>query len=381
MDRRVLGGVKVVDITQLIAGPLCGRMLADLGAEIIKIDRLPSPNGGPVRSASAGPALNLGKRSIAIDLNSEDGQAVARALIDRADVVVENFRPGVLDRMGLGYKQLSAEHPELIFASISGFGQEGSQANRRAFGSTGHAEAGLLWLQQRALGSDAPFAPGLTVADIVTGMNACSGVLAALYDREHTGRGQQVDVALVESQLAMLFEAAGPALNGGAGEHWRPFRHPIFKAKDGFICINPGPSVWGPVATGLGHPGAPPPTSMADFHERVGEWAGELTLEQLEHDMDAAGAPFGIVRSLEDAVEQPYFKERGMIAELPDPIDGTMRAISSPIHLSEAATTPTGPAPLAGEQTRAILGEELGYSAEQIEALLTGGSIVEQVAP
>jgi len=120
---------------------------------------------------------------------------------------------------------------------------------------------------------------------------------------------------------------------------------------------------------------------MADFHELVGEWAGELTLEQLEHDMDAAGAPFGIVRSLEDAVEQPYFKERGMIAELPDPIDGTMRAISSPIHLSEALTTPTGPAPLAGEQTRAILGEELGYSAEQIEALLTGGSIVEQVAP
>ena len=152
MDRRALDGVKVVDITQLIAGPLCGRMLADLGAEIIKIDRLPSPNGVPVRSASAGPALNLGKRSIAIDLNSEQGSAVARDLIARADVVIENFRPGVLDRLGLGYEQLSADHPELIFTSISGFGQEGSQADRRAFGSTGHAEAGLLWLQQRALG-------------------------------------------------------------------------------------------------------------------------------------------------------------------------------------------------------------------------------------
>ena len=118
MDRRVLVGVKVVDITQLFAGPLCGRMLADLGAEIIKIDRLPSPNGGPVRSASAGPALNLGKRSIAIDLHSEDGQAVARALIDRADVVVENFRPGVLDRMGLGSKQPPAERPRLSFAPL-----------------------------------------------------------------------------------------------------------------------------------------------------------------------------------------------------------------------------------------------------------------------
>ncbi|MEE8337928.1 MAG: CoA transferase [Dehalococcoidia bacterium] len=382
MERRALDGVSVVDITQVIAGPLCGRMLADLCADVIKIDR-PPPAGAPaaVRSNAASPALNLGKRSIAIDLASEQGNAVARELIGRADVVLENFRPGALSKLGLGYEQLSAQHPRLIFASISGFGQDGPRAGRRAFGSTAHAEAGLLWLQQRALGSDAPFAPGLTIADIVTGMNACSGVLAALYDREQSGRGQHIDVSLVESQFAMLFEAAGPALNGGVAEHWRPFRHPIFEAQDGFVCINPGPAVWPRVAEGLGHPGAPPPTSIADFQQRVAQWAGALTLDELERGMDAAGAPFGIVRSMQDAVELPYFAERGMIAELPDPIDGTLRAISSPIHLSEAATTPTGPAPLAGEQTRSVLGEELGYSAERIDALLADGAVAEQVAP
>ncbi len=383
MERRILDGVRVVDITQVIAGPLCGRMLADLGADVIKIDRLP-PEGAaePVRSNAAGPALNLGKRSIAIDLGSAEGLEVARELIGRGDVVLENFRPGVMARLGLGYEQLSAGQPRLIYASISGFGQEGSQAARRAYGSTGHAEGGLLWLQQQALGSDAPFAPGLTVADIATGMNAFSGVLAALYDREQTGRGQQVDVTLVESQFAMLFESAGLALNGGMPEGWRPFRHPIFAAKDGHVCINPGgPSVWGPIAAGLGHAGAPRPGAMPQFLEVVGAWTAELTVAEIRSGMEAEGAPFGVVRSIDEVVREPYFTERGMIAEVPDPIDGTMRAISSPLHFSEASSTPTGAAPLAGEQTREVLREELGYSEERVEALLGGGAVGEQAAP
>jgi CoA:oxalate CoA-transferase len=381
MERRILDGVRVVDITQLIAGPLCGRMLADLGADVIKVDRLPPAGMGPVRSASAGAALELGKRSIAVDLASEEGLEVARDLIGRADVVLENFRAGAMARLGLAYEQLSVDQPRLIYASISGFGQEGEQAQRRAYGSTAHAEGGLLWLQQQALGGEMPFAPGLTVADIVTGMNAFSGVMAALYDREQTGRGQQIDIALVESQFAMLFESAAPALNGGTPEGWRPFRHPIFAAKDGHVCINPGARVWAPIAAGLGHAGEPHPGSLPQFRETVSEWTAEMTVEEITSGMEAEGAPFGVVRSMNDVVQDPYFAERGTIAEVPDPIDGTMRAISSPLHFSDAATTPTGGPPLAGQQTRQVLSEELEYSADRVEALISGGTVGEQAAP
>ncbi len=382
MERRILEGVRVLDITQIIAGPLCGRMLADLGADVIKVDRPPPDDApAPVRTNGA-VAVNLGKRSIAIDLGQPSGVEVALDLVRWADVVMENFRPGAMARLGLGYEQLAEQHPRLIYTSISGFGQTGSQAERRAFGSTAHAEAGLLWVQQRARGDDAPFAPGLTIADIVTGMNSFSGILAALYDREQTGRGQHLDVSLVESQFAMLHEAAAPALNGDAGDDWRPFRHPIFKAKDGHVCINPGgPRVWPPVAAGLGHPEAVAPSSLDEFHDIVAPWVAELTVDEIVRGMEAAGAPFGVVRSMPEAVRDPYFEQRGMIAELPDPLDGSVRAISSPLHFSETASGPTAGAPLAGEHTREILAGDLGYAENRIEELLGAGVIAVQGAP
>src|SRR5690606_29933040 len=149
-------------------------------------DRIPDTSRGPVRGEGSVSA-NLGKRSIALDLRQPEGVAVARDLATRSDVVVENFRPGALAALGLGYEALSEVQPRLIYASISGFGQTGSDSERRAYGSTGHAESGLLWVQQQAQGGDVPFAPGVTVADIVTGTNAFSAILAALYDRERTG--------------------------------------------------------------------------------------------------------------------------------------------------------------------------------------------------
>ena len=384
MERCILEVVSVLDITHVIAGPLCGRMLADLGADVIKVDRLPPDDApAPVRTDGAGAvAVNLGKRSITIDLGQPSGVEVGLDLARRADVVIENFRPGAMARLGLGYEQLAEQHPRVIYASVSGFGQTGAQAERRAFGSTAHAEAGLLWVQQRARGDDAPFAPGLTIADIVTGMNAFSGILAALYDREQTGRGQHIDVSLVESQFAMLVEAATAALNDDAGDAWRPHRHPIFKAKDGRVCINPGgPRVWPPVAAGLGHPGVEAPPSLDQFHEIVAPWVAELTVDEIVRGMEAAGAPFGVVRSMPEAVRDPYFEERGMIVELPDPLDGSVRVISSPLHFSESASGPTAGAPLAGEHTREILASDLGYAASRIDELLASGVVVAQGAP
>jgi len=199
-ERRILEGVKVVDFTRVVAGPYATRMLADMGAEVVTIDSPVGADGGEseagARRSAGSVENNLGKRSIVLDLKSEDGIEVARALAAQADVLVENFSPGVMERMGLGYEALHALNARLVYASISGFGHGNSSSHRRAFGATAHAEAGWLWAQQQAAGTAEPFAPGVTVADLITGTLSFSGMLAALLDRERTGQGQHVDVWL-----------------------------------------------------------------------------------------------------------------------------------------------------------------------------------------
>lgn len=215
--RRILTGVRVLDITQIVAGPYCTRMLADLGADVMKIDP-PVPGGaGDEPRGSTGPAAqNVGKRSIVLDLKHLEGVRIARELAAAADVVVQNYRPGALAGLGLGYDSLRLVNSRLIYATICGFGQNTSCAGRGAFGATAHAEAGWLWVQQPAQGGERPFAPGVTVADIAAGMNTCTAIVAALYDPERTGFGQSIDIALMDSQLALLAEAAVPALAASA---------------------------------------------------------------------------------------------------------------------------------------------------------------------
>ncbi len=378
--RKILAGVRVLDVTQIVAGPVCTRALADLGAEVIKVD--PPSDGADSNEVrrSAGPlAQNAGKRSIVIDLKSVDGVAIARRLAEAADVLVQNYRPGALANLGLGYDVLGVANARLIYVTISGFGQGTSYGDRGAFGATAHAEAGWLWVQQMAQGGDAPFAPGVTVADIATGMNACTAVLAALYDREHTGHGQEINIALMDSQLAMLAEAAAPALSNGREAPWVPFRHGLQQTKDGYLAINLGtPANWPRLARAMGKPEMALPPERAAAEQLIEEWAAGVSTAEAEAALASAGAPFGVMRSIHDAVEHPYFAERGMIAELPDPLLGSVKAVSSPLFFSAASSQPTGPAPLAGQQTAAIM-HELGYSAAEIERLLRA-RIVEQAA-
>ena len=379
MDRRILDGVRVVDFTRVIAGPYCTRMLADMGAEVVKVDAIPERDVVTRTSGSAG--NNLGKQSIALDLKHPDGLRVARDLAARADVLVENFSPGVMGRFGLGYEDLSAINPRLVFASISGFGQTGSYAHRRAFGATAHAEAGWLWVQQQAAGLEGPFAPGVTVADMAAGLSCFSGILAALYDREATGAGQRVDVALMDAQLSMLSEVAAAPLNGGGVDDWEPFRHPIHPAQDGFLTINIGSARnWTRIAEGLGHPGTPMPESQDEANAMVGQWTAAMSVSDISAGLERAGAPYGVMRSMPDAVGDPYFAERGMIVETPDPLDGSIRAVNTPIVFSEAAIGPQFGPPLAGEHTRDILAK-LGRSEAEIDALIASGAAAEQSVP
>jgi CoA:oxalate CoA-transferase len=378
-ERRILEGVRVLDFTRVVAGPFCTRALADLGADVVRIDAIPRGDG-PQRAAGS-PENNLGKRSIALDLKHETGVEAARALARSADVVVENFRPGVMASLGLGYEQLSAANERLIFASISGFGQDNSHSHRRAFGATAHAEAGWLWVQQQALGGDAPFAPGVTVADLATASFATSAILAALYDRERTGRGQAVDVSLMDGQLAILNAVAAPALAGRPPEDWTPFRHPIHAARDGHVTINIGsPRNFARIAAAIGDAQAEMPRDAAEANALVGSWVAEHSVDELAAAMDREGAPYGIVKTMHEAVAHPYFAERGMIVEVPDRLDGTLRAVDSPLFLSEAASTAAGPAPLAGEHTSELL-REAGYDDAAIDALLASGVAAEASRP
>ncbi len=378
MARKILEGVRVVDFTRVVAGPYCTRILADMGAVVVKVDAPFEAGGKPVR-ANGSVQNNLGKRSIALDLKSPEGAEVARRLIASADVVVENFAPGVMARLGLGCNEVSATHPGLIYASISGFGQSGSFSHRRAYGATAHAEAGWLWVQQQAQSAPELFAPGVTVADLVTGMTAFSGILAALYDRERTGRGQWIDTTLMDAQLHTLSEVAGPALNGAPIEAWQPFRHPVHRTRDGrHLTINIGEAHnWKRLAAALGHEGTPMPTAPAAANALAGTWVADLDASDAASRLDAAGAPYGLTMTMHEAVAHPYYAERGMIAEVTDPLDGRVRAVDSALFFSDAESTAAGPAPLAGEHTRAIL-EECGYTEKAVLALIESGAAQQQ---
>ena len=380
-ERRILEGTQVIDFTRVVAGPYATRMLADMGAEVIKIDapvgqETPGGGGAPAgegpRRAAGSVENNLGKRSIVLDLKSPEGVEVARDLIAGADVLVENFRPEAMGRLGLGYEAMHELNPRLVFASISGFGHGNSFSHRRAFGATAHAEAGWIWTQQQAAGTDDPFAPGITVADLITGALSFSGVLAALLDRERTGLGQHVDTTLMDGQFALLNEVASRALNGGTEANWQPFRHPIHAAKDGHLTINIGTQRhFDRIAEGLGHAGAELPADGPEANALVSSWVAEHTVAEAARGLDAASAAYGEVQTMPQAVRHPYFAERGMLADVDDVVDGTHHAVSSALFLSDTESAPTGRAPLAGEHSREIL-ESLGYDSGKIEALLAG---------
>jgi CoA:oxalate CoA-transferase len=373
--RRILDGVKVLDFTRVIAGPYCTRMLADLGGDVIKVEH-PSSLRGDTMARSGSASNNLGKRSIVVDLKHEDGAALARELATKVDVVIENFRPGVMERLGLGYPALSGANARLIYASISGFGQTGPFAHRRAYGATAHAESGWLWVQQQAVGSDAPFAPGVTVADIATGMNAFSTILAALYDRERTGRGQHVETTLMDSQLAMLSEVAGPALDGAAESDWEPFRHPVHAATDGHVTINIGDERgWKRLANAFGHEDAGRPANLKDANAMVAGWVAEHTTAEVADLLESTGAPYGTVMTMHEASAHPHYAARGMIAEVTGSDGAVTRAVGSPLRFSGADVTPTGPAPSPGADLHEVLAE-FGIEESRVDALLSTGAVL-----
>jgi crotonobetainyl-CoA:carnitine CoA-transferase CaiB-like acyl-CoA transferase len=398
MTNGPLAGVRVLELAQIMAGPTCGLMLADLGADVIKIEKLPGGDDArgysePRVNGVSAPflMLNRGKRGLALDLKRPDGRAILLRLVRGADVLVENFRRGTMEKLGLGYDVLSAENPALVYCAITGYGRDGPYADKGGFDLVAQAFAGLMAITGEP--GRPPVKCGSPVSDINAGILGALGVVAAYVQRLRTGRGQLVDTSLADAALqqtywhAASFFATGisPGPLGSAHVLTAPYQ--AFAASDGHIVIGGANQAnWERIADVLGHPEwRDDPrfvTNTARMNNRDAlvaamndvlsrrsraEW---LTL------LDAAGVPAGPVHSLGEALTHPHTIARRMAVELGHPQAGPTKAIGCPIHLSESATGAGRPAPLFGEHTREVLGE-CGYADAEIDAFVAAGVVAE----
>jgi formyl-CoA transferase len=392
-----LSGVRVADFTRVMAGPFGTQILGDLGAEVIKIEN--PATGDDTRALNKNASLggesafylsmNRSKRSVAIDLKSEDGRQVALDLIATADVLVENFSGAVMRRFRLDYPSLRARFPRLIYCSVSAYGRSGPLADVAGYNSTLSAEAGVL--SQDSFADGTPVTGGLPYTDITTSLNATIGVLAALHARDRTGRGQHVDVAMFDTALANLSFRGTEYLATGR-ESPLPVRqnslpYGQFDTADGIVMITAGnDKIFRAFCLDVAErPDWLEDPRFATAKERMtthnADFLAELrTLFRSRPSAEwsarckAAGVPLGVVRRPGDALLSEEAMDRGLVFDLPHPTAGTVPAIAQPVRFSD---TPCryGTPPLLGQHTRAVLTSLLGYDDARIEALAAGGAI------
>lgn len=390
-----LQSLRVLDCTQIMAGPYCSLLLADMGANVIKIERPGRGDGArrfpPFVSGESAPfmLMNRNKRSVALDLHSPDGQDVFRDLASNADVLLENYRPGTLERIGLGYKTLSARNPKLIYCSISGFGGTGPYRDHGGFDLVAQAMSGLMSLTGNPQGP--PVKVGVPITDLNAGMYACYGILAAYIQRMNTGEGQLVDTSLLEAGIAYTFWESAiyfatgtvPGPLGSAHRLTAPYQ--ALRAMDGYIALGAAnQGTWEKLCAALGREDLlkdPRFTKESDRVERYQELA-KLLEESLRHEcvnhwtetFNAAGVPAGPLYNLAQVYADPQVQARNMVVELDHPIAGVMRNIGIPVKLSQTPGQVRFPAPILGQHTEEVLVEH-GFSPKKIAELRSAGVI------
>ena len=375
-----LDGVRVLELARFQAGPRGGMILSDLGAEVIKIE----PPGGEetrkhppmVRGQSVYfTVYNRGKKSVCLDMRSARGKEVFAALVKKSDVVLENFRPGVMRTMGFDYDRLRALNPGIILVSVSGFGQYGPYTERPAFDPLGQAMSGLMTLTGQPVGQ--PLGTASSVVDRYTALHATIGTLAALRHRERTGEGQVVDVCLLDSALTMVEIPTSYYLATGTegGEGGRP----PYRAKDGWVVIS---AAGREMATqlmrivGAAEDSTPLLGSSAGDHRRafVERWCAEHTVEEVCATLSAAGIPVGPVKTIPEVAADPHLWEREMLVKMDDAVAGEMYVPGVTIKLSKTPGR-LGPVPTPGQHTNEILRSVLGYDDATIDALRQHGAV------
>lgn len=390
MNPQPLAGVTVVDFTQVYMGPSCTQLLGDYGADVIKIER---PGVGDLsrtgivdRDGLDNPiflSINRNKRSVSVDTRTPEGVAVVRRLIEDADVVVSNFRAGVMERIGFGYEQLKAGNPRLIWASGTGFGTTGPYAHKGGQDVLAQAYSGVMWRRES---DDVPLSVyPTTLADYTTGMHLMQGILLALLARGTTGEGQKVEVTMYDSMLHMQMQEACMQLNRGREINWAAMPlSGVFTTTDGAVCMvgafkeNPLRDISAALELGedlSARPGFATLTEQiahrgelqAIFRERFATNTTEHWMKALEG-QDILCAP---VRTLEQALEDEQTLVNRMIVEMQHPSAGTVRALDAPIRLSGTPSQIRRVPPRLGEHNAEVLAEH-GYNADAIDALVEG---------
>ena len=386
--RGPLSGITVLDLTQFLSGPFCTMIMADLGADILKIER-------PDRPRASGPYLhgeriydlsvNRSKKSMTLNLKSDAGKDIFKKLLISSDVVIENFKPGTMERMGLGYEELKKIRPNLIYAAISGFGYTGPYKNRGALDMVIQGMSGLMSLTGEPNGR--PTRCGTSTSDIFSGIYMFGAVASALYEREKTGKGQFIDVAMLDSTFSCLENAVintcifnkNPERVGNSHPTSVPFQ--TFQTSDGEIIITCSrDSAFYSLCRAMGRPDMIQDERFAKAEARrlnkelledeITRFTSTRTLDECEETLNQFGVPNGRINTLTMICKDPQIAARDMIVKVEHPVAGTYQMAGSPLKFSSLTEAHYEPAPTLGQHTREILSERLNMTDTEIEALL-----------
>jgi crotonobetainyl-CoA:carnitine CoA-transferase CaiB-like acyl-CoA transferase len=386
-----LHGITVLDLTRVLSGPYCTMLLADLGARVIKVEQPGKGDdtrgwGPPFQSGESAYflSINRNKESVTLDFKQPEGRSVLERLIARADVLVENFRPGTLAKQGLDYEAIRGQYPRLVYCSISGFGHTGPRRREAGYDAVMQGEGGLMSITGAADGP--PYRLGVAIADIVTGMFAAQGITAALLARERTGRGQAVDIAMLDSVAALLSYQAGIYFATSRAPGRMGNRHPTivpyetFSASDGeFVLAIGNDDQWQrfcrvaqvlPAAldtrfdTNEGRV-----RHYDDLQPLVADALARETLDTWLERLREAGVPVGAVRDIEAALSDPQTAARHMFEEVRHQTIGDLPVLGVPVKLSETPGEVRAAPPVLGQHTRSVLAGDLGLSNAEITAL------------
>ncbi len=392
-----LDDITVLDLSHALAGPFASTLLADFGARVIKVE---PPGSGDIARAWGPPFygsepayfvnLQRNKQSVAIDLKHAEGPELFLRLMERADVVLENYRVGTLEKLGIDYARARARHPGIIYCSVSGFGQTGPYRDRAALDLIVQAESGMLSVTGEPGGRGVRC--GVSIADMTAGLYAAFGILTALHARENTGRGQAIDVSMLEGQLALLHGMIGgyladgivPEPMGTAYKALLPYQTFRTRTRDLALAVG-SDKLWRIFCPLLGlddmlddpryATNAARAANRASLIARLEEVFLTKTYEEWEALLLPAGVPMGAINTIDTVVEHPQVKARGMLVECEHPIAGKVRIVGPPVRLSETPGAIREPAPLLGQHTDQVLRERLGLGDDEIARLRRAGAI------